>query len=277
MLTMNVLDKIIAQKLREISGLEKTLKNAKPTLNQRFFLNAIKRKEGEDIKLIAEIKKASPSKGPIAPDADVTEIAEIYEQSGASAISVLTDYEFFQGSLSDLNNVVREVEIPVLRKDFIIDIGQILEARLSEASAVLLMTSVLKTAAKLKALRQYAESLGMDALVETQDEAEIEIALQSGAKIIGVNARHFSDLSVDINRVPTLLQKIPKNIVRVAKSGIESRSDVDLVSPHCDAILVGSALMSGEAETISAKIKVLLWNWKCAVSVLWRCSKPARI
>jgi len=258
MLTMNVLDKIIAQKLREISGLEKTLKNAKPTLNQRSFLNAIKRKAGEDIKLIAEIKKASPSKGPIAPDADVTEIAEIYEQSGASAISVLTDYEFFQGSLSDLNNVVREVEIPVLRKDFIIDIGQILEARLSEASAVLLMTSVLKTAAKLKALRQYAESLGMDALVETQDEAEIEIALQSGAKIIGVNARHFSDLSVDINRVPTLLQKIPKNIVRVAESGIESRSDVDLVSPHCDAILVGSALMSGEAETISAKIKVLL-------------------
>lgn len=257
---MTLLEKIIAQKEREISGLEKTLKNAKPTRNSRSFLKALKRKAGENVKLIAEIKKASPSKGSIAPEADVTEIAEIYEQSGASAISVLTDYEFFQGSLSDLNHVAREVDIPVLRKDFIIDKGQILEARLSEASAVLLMTSVLKTADKLKALREYAESMGMDALVETQDETEIRIALMSGAKIIGVNARHFSDLSVDINRVPTLLQKIPQNIIRVAESGINTHTDIELVSPYCDAILVGSVLMSGETDTINNKITALLCN-----------------
>lgn len=257
---MTLLEKIIAQKEREISGLEKTLKNAKPTRNSRSFLKALKRKEGENVKLIAEIKKASPSKGSIAPEADVTEIAEIYEQSGASAISVLTDYEFFQGSLSDLNHVAREVDIPVLRKDFIIDKGQILEARLSEASAVLLMTSVLKTADKLKALREYAESMGMDALVETQDETEIRIALMSGAKIIGVNARHFSDLSVDINRFPTLLQKIPQNIIRVAESGINTHTDIELVSPYCDAILVGSVLMSGETDTINNKITALLCN-----------------
>lgn len=255
---MNVLEKILEQKAIEVSGLDKTLKNAKPTLNKRSFIKAITRPAGEGVKLIAEIKKASPSKGSIAPDADVAEIAEIYERSGASAISVLSDYEFFQGSLSDLNNVVRETTIPVLRKDFIIDKGQILEARLSEASAVLLMTSVLKTAEQLKDFRQYAESFGMDALVETQDEREIEIALESGAKIIGVNARHFSDMSVDINRVPTLLQKLPKHIVRVAESGIKTPGDVRLVAPYCEAILVGSSLMSGRSDTIDAKIKVLL-------------------
>lgn len=255
---MTILKKIIAQKQREISGLERTLKNAKPSKNQRSFLKAITRKNGEAVKLIAEIKKASPSKGPIAPEADVVEIGLMYESCGAAAISVLTDYEFFQGSLSDLNNVTREVEIPVLRKDFIIDTDQILEARLSEASAVLLMTSVLKTAEKLKTLREYAESFGMDALVETQDEDEIEIALQSGAKIIGVNARHFSDLSVDINRVPDLLKKLPDHVVKVAESGISTKADVDLVSPYCDAILVGSCFMSGDVRLIKSKIKALL-------------------
>ncbi len=255
---MTILKKIIAQKEREISGLERTLKNAKPRKNKLSFLKAITRKKGETVKLITEIKKASPSKGAIAPEADVVEIGLIYESCGAAAISVLTDYEFFQGSLSDLNNVVREVEVPILRKDFIIDTGQILEARISEASAVLLMTSVLKTTDKLKTMREYAESLGMDALVETQDEAEIKIALQSGAKIIGVNARHFSDLSVDINRVPDLLKKLPDHIVKVAESGISTKADVDLVSPYCDAILVGSVLMSGDQRLIQAKIKALL-------------------
>ena len=255
---MTVLQKIIEQKKREVSGLERTLKNARPTQNTRSFLKALKRNKNAPVQLIAEIKKASPSKGDIALDADVTEIAEIYEQSGVAAISVLTDYEFFQGSLSDLNNVVRDVEIPVLRKDFIIDKGQILEARLSEASAVLLMTSVLKTEDALREMREYAESLGMDALVETQDEAEIKKAIASGAKIIGVNARHFSDLSVDINRVPILLQKIPKGIIRVAESGIKIKSDVDLVSPYCDAILVGSSLMEAGSEKISTRIKQLL-------------------
>ncbi|NCP66745.1 indole-3-glycerol-phosphate synthase [bacterium] len=255
---MTILEKIIAQKEREVSGLERTLKNAKPLKNHRSFLQALKRNKGEAVKLIAEIKKASPSKGAIAPEADVVEIGLIYEENGAAAISVLTDYEFFQGSLSDLNNVVREVEIPVLRKDFIIDKGQILEARLSEASAVLLMTSVLKTTEKLKEFREYAESLGMDALVETQDEAEIQIALASGAKIMGVNARHFSDLSVDIKRVPPLLQLIPNNIIKVAESGISTKADVDLVSPYCDAVLIGSSFMSGDPRTIKAKIDALL-------------------
>lgn len=255
---MNFLDKIIAQKEREVSGLERTLKNAKPKINDRSFLQTLQRQPGQGLKLIAEFKKASPSKGDIAPDSDVVEIAELYEAHGAAAISVLTDYEFFQGSLSDLNNAVREVEIPVLRKDFIIDTGQILEARLSEASAVLLMTSVLQTTDKLRQFREYAESLGMDALVETQDEEELAKAIDSGAKIIGVNARHFSDLSVDIKRVPPLLQKIPAGIIRVAESGLSTSADIDLVRPYCDAILVGSSLMEAGPQQIPDRIKTLL-------------------
>ncbi len=255
---MSVLEKIISQKEREIAGLPKTLKNAKPTKSKRNFLEALQKPKSQaPPQIIAEIKKASPSKGPIFPEADVVEIAEIYQQSGASAISVLTDFPFFGGSLSDLNNVSRAVHVPVLRKDFIIDQNQILEARLSEADAVLLMTSVLKDPSKLKDFRTYAESLGMDALVETQDEAEIEMALKSGAKIIGINARHFSDISVDINRVPPLLKQLPANIIKVAESGIETSQDVKKVAPFCDAILVGSAIMGSGMENMAKTITSL--------------------
>lgn len=248
---MSILHDIIEQKKLEVGGLAQTLKNASPSKSQRSFLKAIKRSSGtSNPNFILEIKKASPSKGSIAPDADVLEIADAYEANGAAAISVLTDYEFFEGSLADLNTVTREVEIPVLRKDFIIDRLQILEARLSEANAVLLMTSVLKSSDKLKELREYAESLGMDALVETQDESEIAKAIESGAKIIGVNARHFSDLSVDVNRVPKLLQLIPDHIVKVAESGLKNREDIELVSPYCDAVLIGSSLMSQATSQI---------------------------
>ncbi len=255
---MSVLEKIIIQKQKEVSGLAQSLKNAKPIQSKRSFIGAIKKSKNQTLpNFIMEIKKASPSKGAIAPEADVAEIAETYENNGASAISVLTDFEFFDGSLADLNNVVRNTQVPILRKDFIIDPLQILEARLSEANAVLLMTSILKTKEKLTTFREYAESLGMDALVETQDEAEIQTALESGAKIIGVNARHFSDLSVDINRVPPLLKKIPNDIVKVAESGINSASDIQKVAPFCDVVLVGSSLMSESAESIPDKIKEL--------------------
>ena len=199
---MSILQKIIAQKEIEVSGLKSTLKNAHPQKNTRSFLEALSNPPNKGVCLIAEIKKASPSRGEIAPEIDVMEVAEIYEASGVAAISVLTDYEFFQGSLADLSTIAHNVSIPVLRKDFIIDLQQILEARLSGASAVLLMTCILKTAEKLKTFREYAENLGMDALIETENEAELETALKSDPKIIGVNARSFTDLSVDLSRVP---------------------------------------------------------------------------
>lgn len=239
---MTILDRIIAQKQIEVSPLASTLKNASPTKSRRNFKAAIT-KTGAAPKLIAEIKKASPSKGPIFPGADILDIADIYAQNGAAAISVLTDMEFFHGSLASLHTVSREVEIPVLRKDFIIDKSQILEARLSEADAVLLMVTVLKDAERIKSLREYAESLGMDCLVETHDEAEIKIALAAGATIIGVNARNFSDLSVDLENFKRLLPLIPDDCVKVAESGLKTLADVQAVAPLCDAILVGTTFM----------------------------------
>ena len=239
---MNILEKIMAQKAVEVSPLSRTLKNAKPTKSKRDFKAAITKK-GDHPKLIAEIKKASPSRGAIFPGADILDIAEIYEKNGAAALSVLTDMEFFHGSLASLHTISREVEIPVLRKDFIIDKLQILEARLSEADAVLLMVTVLKTSEKIKELREYAESLGMDCLVETHDENEIKIALEAGATIIGVNARNFSDLSIDLSNFQKLLPLIPDNCVKVAESGLNDLKEVLKVAPLCDAILVGTHFM----------------------------------
>jgi len=239
---MTILDKIIAQKKLEVSPLASTLKNAKPSKSKRDFKAAIT-KTGNHPKLIAEIKKASPSKGPIFPGADILEIAEIYEKNGAAALSVLTDMEFFNGSLASLHTVSREVEIPVLRKDFIIDKSQILEARLSEADAILLMVTVLKTSEKIRELREYAESMGMDCLVETHNAEEIKIATEAGASIIGVNARNFTDLSIDRENFQALLPLVPDNCLKVAESGLNQLEHVKEVSPLCDAILVGTHFM----------------------------------
>ncbi len=256
---MSVLQKILNQKQKEVLLLSKSLWDLNPPKNTLSFLNALKKSPSQiPPNLIAEIKKASPSKGAILPNANILEIANTYESSGASCISVLTDEKFFAGSLDDLASVSKSIKIPTLRKDFIIDERQILQARQAGASAVLLMTSVLQTTEKLKAFRLFAEKLNMDALIETQDEAEIKKAIDSGAQIIGVNARHFSDLSVDLSRVPPLLQKIPNNVVKVAESGIISHEDVQTVSPYCDAILVGSSLMESGIEGIEKKIKKFL-------------------
>lgn len=236
---MKILSDILAQKKLEVSGLASTLKNAKPIKSRRDFRAAITKYDHRP-RLIAEVKKASPSRGEIFPGADVLEIAELYETNGASAISVLTDTEFFQGSLADLHSISRQSEIPILRKDFIIDPLQILEARLSEADAILLMVTVLKTPERIRELREYAESLGMDCLVETHDEAEIEIALAAGATIIGVNARDFKDLSIDRRNFARLLPLIPDDCTKVAESGLTDFKHLQQVADLCDAVLIGT-------------------------------------
>ncbi len=253
---MTFLEEIIAHKKEEISELSMRLKNAKPHPSKRDFLKALTASK-QTPALIAEIKRSSPSGGDISPNADILSIAETYESCNASAISVLTDYRYFGGSLADLQQISRTVHIPVLRKDFILDASQILEARMSEADAVLLMVSILQSPSQLKELLDYTHSLGMNALVEIHNEKEIEIALKAGAKIIGVNARDFTDLSVDIKRLPPLLQKIPKGIVRVAESGMKTRKDIEYVSPYCNAVLIGTGLLSEGEKNISEKIHSL--------------------
>lgn len=242
---MNILQKIITYKRAEILGIECKYKNQNTTKSELNFFEFLKNEKGGWPKLIAEIKKKSPSKGEIFPNADITKIAKIYERNGAVAISCLSDSYFFGGSLPFLQEVSTTVKIPVLRKDFIIHKAQIKEARIFGAHAILLMTSVLQTKERLRDFREYAESFGMHCLVETHDENEVNIAIKSGAKIIGINSRDFNDpeLKVDLDNFHKLLPLIPEGVIRIAESGISNAKEVEKIKDICDAILIGTNFM----------------------------------
>lgn len=197
----------------------------------------------EGISLIAEMKRASPSKGPIRPGASVTEIVTAYQDAGARACSVLTEPVYFDGRLDDLVEARAAVELPLLRKDFIVDEYQLLEARVAGADAALLIVAALEPA-QLSELIAAAGALGMDALVEVHDEAEVEVAVEAGAEVIGVNNRNLHSLEVDLATTFRLLADVPAGTTVVAESGITTRHDVrDLEEAGVDAILVGEALM----------------------------------
>lgn len=192
---------------------------------------------------ICECKKASPSKGIIAEDFPYLEIARDYEAAGASAISVLTEPEWFKGSLEYAREIANEVSIPVLRKDFTVSPYMIYEAYLAGASAVLLICSILdyKTLAKYRTL---AEDLGLAALVETHDEDEVKMALDAGASIIGVNNRNLRTFEVNAANCLRLRDKVPDGILFVAESGINSKDDIKLLTENrVDAVLIGEAMM----------------------------------
>ncbi|MEQ8833362.1 MAG: indole-3-glycerol phosphate synthase TrpC [Miltoncostaeaceae bacterium] len=198
---------------------------------------------GEGISLIAEMKRSSPSKGPIRPGAGVTEIVTAYQDAGARAVSVLTEPEWFGGSLDDLVEARAAVDLPLLRKDFLVDEYQLIEARIAGADAVLLIVAALEPE-RLAALITAASDLGMDALVEVHDEEEVETAVEAGAEVIGINNRDLHSLEVDLDTTYRLLADVPAGTVVVAESGITTRQDVrDLEEAGVDAILVGEALM----------------------------------
>ena len=200
----------------------------------------------EGISLIAEMKRASPSKGPIRPDATVTQIVQAYEQAGASACSVLTEPAWFGGSLDDLVEARAAVDLPLLRKDFIVTRYQILEAKVAGANAVLLIVAGLSPD-RLVQLQEIAASVGLDTLVEVHDEEEMEIAVEAGAEIIGVNNRNLHTLDVDPETALRLLPDAPAGTIVVAESGITSRDDVQrLEEAGIDAILVGETLMRSD-------------------------------
>ena len=192
---------------------------------------------------ICECKKASPSKGIIAEDFPYLDIARDYEAAGASAISVLTEPEWFKGSLSYAEEIASTVSIPVLRKDFTVSPYMIYEAYLAGASAVLLICSLLdeKTLAKYRTL---AEDLGLAALVETHDEDEVKMAIDAGASIIGVNNRNLRTFEVNAANCLRLRDKVPDGILFVAESGINSHDDIKLLNDNkVDAVLIGEAMM----------------------------------
>ncbi|WP_407462927.1 indole-3-glycerol phosphate synthase TrpC [Methanobrevibacter sp.] len=246
-----MLDKIVAkteERLIEAKN-KKSLEELKEEvsklkINDDFpFKEALKDPE---IAIIAEVKKASPSKGLIAEDFDYIEIAKEYEQAGASAISVLTEPYFFQGSNDFLHEISENVNIPLLRKDFTIDEYMIWEAKSLGASAILLIVSILDDD-QLKDYLDLAHELGLSAIVETHDAKEIKSAIDAGAQIIGVNNRNLADFTVDINNSINLRSLVSDDITFISESGIKTKEDVTrLKENNVDAVLIGETLMKSD-------------------------------
>jgi len=253
-----ILDEIVKEKLVEVEALKKRLKlefKKRDLPNVRDFKKAISRR---GMNLIAETKAASPSAGVIFDKYVPENIAVIYERSGASAVSVLTDAVYFNGSIDDLERVRNSIKLPVLRKDFIIDEIQIFESRLSGADAVLLIARILGQD-ELGRFIKVAKKLGMDALVEVHSAKEARSALDAGAEIIGINNRDLDTLKVDMNMTINMISELPqlKKKVLVSESGISERSQVDLLKRSgVKAVLVGEAIL--KSPDMRGKIKELV-------------------
>ena len=204
------------------------------------FEKALKK---DDIAFICECKKASPSKGVIAGDFPYLQIAKAYESAGADCISVLTEPKWFLGSDRYLQEIAAAVHIPCLRKDFTVDAYMLYEAKCLGAAAVLLICSILSEE-QIKAYIKICDTLGLSALVEAHDEAEVKTALRCGARIIGVNNRNLKDFSVDTDNSRRLRRLIPKDVVFVSESGVKTPEDVQLLREvGADAVLIGETLM----------------------------------
>ena len=255
-----ILDTIVAHKREELKrDKEKTplqtLKNHIPGLTPTRDFKAALTAPGV-INLIAEVKKKSPSKGIIREDFDPVEIAKTYAENGASAISVLTDHEFFGGNLSYLSTIRNAVDLPLLRKDFTIDEYHIYQARVTGADAVLLIVAIL-TPEQLREFIRVAKHLNLAALVEVHTQTELDIALDVGAEIIGINNRDLKTFHTDIATSYHLRKSIPEDKIVVSESGIYTREDVmGLGEADMNAILVGESLM--RSADIGEKIRELL-------------------
>ena len=257
-----ILDQIVADNLRELEArkhglpLEELKRIASEQSPPLDFASALR---GNHIQLIAEVKKASPSRGVIRPDFNPVEIAQIYASNGASAISVLTESRYFLGSLNhlrEIRNALGSKKLPLLRKDFIYDPYQVYESRAYGADSLLLIVTILKPE-KLKELLQLSQQLGMSCLVEVHNEAELQIALRSGAGIIGINNRDLSTFTVDLTTTERLRPHIPQDRIVVSESGIKDRSDMEKMREWgVNAVLIGESLLS--APNIAAKMKELL-------------------
>ncbi|MEN8136131.1 MAG: indole-3-glycerol phosphate synthase TrpC [Thermodesulfobacteriota bacterium] len=246
-----ILDKIVARKKEEVAdllsrGTEEPPEQVDPP---RGFIQSLIDFDG--IAVIAEAKKASPSKGVICEDFDPVAIGVDYEKGGAQALSVLTDVDFFQGSLAYIPAVRSRVSLPVLRKDFIIHEAQIHQARAFGADAILLIVAILDKV-QLRDYRLLAEDLGMDCLVEVHDEWEGEAALNGGSRLIGVNNRDLRDFSMDLGTTLRVKEMIPADVPVVSESGIKNYDDVrKLADNEVAAVLVGETLMRA-ADRVAA-------------------------
>jgi len=254
-----MLDKIVAQKKEEveqrkkvatITYLQERIVRQKPALDLALAL------KGDHVRLIAEVKQASPSRGMLSPNFNPIELAQTYAEGGAAAISVLTEANYFIGSIEHLAAIKEVVGLPLLRKDFIFDLYQVYESRAYGADALLLIVAILSQE-QLKELVSLSHSLGLRCLVEVHNEGEVERAVLSEAEIIGINNRDLNTFTVDINTTRRLRPLIPQERIVVSESGIKSKRDIEKLGEWgVDAVLVGEAMVT--AGDVRAKMKELI-------------------
>jgi indole-3-glycerol phosphate synthase len=246
---MTILEEIIERKKIDLIEIKKKISlgdlamqlisNNKECLN---FVDALKSTDGKP-RIIAEIKKASPSKGMICPDLDPAKFAKELEDGGASALSVLTEEHYFKGSTYNLQQAKANVSIPILRKDFIVDPYQIAEAKIIGADAILLIAAALEQEVYAR-LYKYAKTLGLYVLTEVHNFEELDMVLESGAEVIGVNSRNLHTFKVDLNVTKEIISQIPDSYVKVAESGVKTGDDIKmLLEAGADAFLIGETLM----------------------------------
>jgi indole-3-glycerol phosphate synthase len=244
-LSENILDRIVAVKHAEVRALRARASELRERASEapapRGFAASLRRPR--EVRLLAEVKRRSPSAGEIRPGADPVDVARAYREGGAAALSVLTDREFFGGELDFLVRVRRAVDLPVLRKDFVVDPLQLWEARAAGADGILLIVRILSDA-QMADLLALTSELGMDALVEAHTAGEMERALAAGATLVGVNNRDLSTFVTDLELSISLARGVAEEVTLVAESGIRTAADVDrLGAAGFDAILVGESLM----------------------------------
>jgi indole-3-glycerol phosphate synthase len=256
----NKLDEIIKNKSEEIEksklvvSQEELKKKLSTVKNRRNFLKSISNKDS--VNIIAEIKKASPSKGLLKKDFDPAGIAKLYNDAGACAISVLTEKKYFMGEMGHIKAVKNESGLPVLRKDFIMDVYQVYESLVHGADAILLIASIVNKE-KLDELLKSASSLGIDCLVEVHSEEDLAKTLESQAKIIGINNRNLKDFSINKHFAMNIIGKIPGDRVIVIESGLEGRNDIlEYKKAGASAFLIGETLM--KSEDVQSKLKELM-------------------
>jgi indole-3-glycerol phosphate synthase len=260
---MNILEEILEHKRREIALVKKAvpverLKDMPDFTRKCYSLQ--KALSGKDTAVIAEIKKASPSKKIIREDFNPLEIAREYVGGGASALSVLTDKKYFQGDIQFIADIRSSVPIPILRKDFIIDSYQLAEAKAFSADAVLLIAAALKPE-RLRELFNEAAALGLECLVEVHNMHELNVLNFIPARIIGINNRNLSNFTVDISTTIRVASRIPKDIIVVSESGITSRKEIEQLTGHgIRAVLVGESLM--RAHNPGEALRALLTSSK---------------
>lgn len=258
---MSVLQEILRNKRLELEALKSSIPmtelraRAGDIESTRSFRHAIKRDNGP-VNLIAELKKSSPSKGLIRADFNLPEIVSIFNAKTVSAISVLTESQFFGGSLELLSETREKTQKPLIRKDFIFDEYQVYEAKANNADAILLITAALERS-QLSDLYGLAKEISLDCLVEVHNLKELDSALYCGVDILGINNRNLSTLDISLDITFELLKEIPEEKIVVSESGINTRTDVESIeSTRVDAILVGTAIM--KEEEIGAKIDELM-------------------